>query len=233
MSDFDTVSDLAKEALTVHMPTGELDHFIWDRSQRLVHTVEAICEIPELASRNIPIDHAALVSATYFSDAGLARYLGMGRKERQLTFSEALNDGLLDFCTTVVEEKLTGVFVKTKIEKINRIISESRGNFTKMTEAMILSDARNLDDMGAVGIFNEFKRIVSEGKGVGDVLQIWERKIDYRYWQARLEKNFRFESVHKLAEQKLATAEYFMEQLKAETESHDLRKVVVEPLMAK
>ncbi len=174
----------------------------------------------------MPIAHTALLSATYFSDAGLARYLNMSRQEKQLTFSEAFNDGLLDYCTAVVEEKLTGVFVKTKIEKINRIIGESRDNTTKMTEAMILSEARNLDDMGAVGIFNEFKKIVSEGKGVGDILQIWERKIDYRYWQARLEKSFHFESVRKLAEQRLASAEYFMEQLKVETNSQDMRKAI-------
>jgi hypothetical protein len=46
---------------------------------------------------------------------------------------------------------------------------------------MILSDARNLDDMGAAGILNELRRLISSGKGISDALLSWERKIGYRY----------------------------------------------------
>jgi hypothetical protein len=58
---------------------------------------------------------------------------------------------------------------------------------------------------------------------VGDILRSWKRKIDYRYWQARLEEGFRFESVRKLAERRLCAAEEFMEQLKAEAQGRDLK----------
>ena len=94
----------------------------------------------------------------------------------------------------------------------------------KMLEAMILSDASNLDDMGAIGIFSEFKRYIIGGKGVSNVLHTWKRKIDYKYWQARLKESFRFESVRKIAEQRLSTAEYFMNQLKVENTASDLEE---------
>ena len=90
---------------------------------------------------------------------------------------------------------------------------------------MILSDAQNLDDMGATGIFNEFKRHVAQGKGVTDALQSWKKKIDYRYWQARLKESFRFESVRKLAQQRLSATEYFMNQLKIEHSAKDLEEL--------
>ena len=93
---------------------------------------------------------------------------------------------------------------------------------------MILSDARNLDDTGAVGIFNEFRRFVSRGKSTSDALQGWKRKIDYGYWQARLKEDFRFDAVRKLAERRLAAAEYFMKQLKVENTAKDLEELSVD-----
>jgi hypothetical protein len=83
---------------------------------------------------------------------------------------------------------------------------------------MVLCDARNLDDIGAVGIFNELRRYIIGGKNVSDALKVWKRKKDYQYWQARLKEGFRFESVRKLAEQRLSTAKQFMDQLKLESE---------------
>ena len=90
-----------------------------------------------------------------------------------------------------------------RIEKINRIITESGDRSSRMQEAMILSDSRNLEDMGAVGIFNELRESITGGKGVSEVVSSWQSKIDYRYWQARLEKSFRFTSVRELAGQRL------------------------------
>ena len=53
-------------------------------------------------------------------------------------------------------------------------------------------------------------------------MRSWQSKIDYRYWDARLKKSFRFESVRSLAQQRLLSAESFMEQLKKEAEGVDL-----------
>jgi len=242
MSEIDIVKDLAQQTLTIPTLTGELDNSIWDRAQRLVRNAEYICRLPELA--NLQIDRFCLYAAAYFSDAGLVRpRLSMTGGARHLKAEkptllasargrEALlaanGNNLLDFSTQVVEEKLSPAIDQARIKKINRIITESGSHSAQRPEAMILSDARNLDDMGAVGILNEFRRFVSAGKGICDALQSWKRKIDYRYWQARLKKSFRFEQVRKLAEQRLSVAEYFMNQLKAETEAQDLEELITE-----
>ena len=101
---------------------------------------------------------------------------------------------------------------------------------TDLTEAKILSDSRNLDDMGAVGIYNEFRRDVIGGKGVSDIMESWKRKVDYRYWQARLKESFRFETVRKIAVQRFAATEYIMNQLKIENAAQDLEDVLLESL---
>ena len=227
MPELDTVKNLAKQTLTIRTLTSEIDNSLWDRGQRLVRNVKHICQLPELGNAGLQIDRFCLITATYFSDAGLACHLETKNSKGKPLTTNTNGDDLLDFCTQMVEEKLTDVIENAKIEKINRIITGSNNHFTRMTEAMILSDARNLDDMGATGIFNEFKQHVIGGKGASDALQIWKRKIDYRYWESRLKRSFRFESVRKLAEQRLSTAEYFMNQLRVETEAHDLKELSV------
>jgi len=226
MSELEIVKDLAKQALIIPAPRGNVDNSLWDRAQRLVRTVEYICRLPELAKRGVQIDRFCLTAATYFSDTGLARHLETNEQGARLALSGPNGDELLDFSTQVVEEKLAGAVAKARIEKINRIITESGSHSTRMTEAMILSDARNLDDMGAAGLFNEFREYVIGGKGAGDAVRSWKRKIDYRYWQARLKESFRFEQVRRLAEQRLSATEYFMNQLKVETEALDLEELI-------
>ena len=227
MSELDVIKSIAKQALTIHTASGELDNFLWDRVQRLLCNAEHIRRLPEVARTASEIDQFCLTTATYFSDTGLACHLQARKTAAVLVKSDIEDRELLDFSTQVVTEKLADIIEKSKIEKINRIITESGDHFTQTAEAMILSDARNLDDMGVTGIFNEFRRLVADGKGLCDAVQSWERKVDYRYWQARLKKSFRFEQVRRLAEQRLSVAEQFMSQLKVETEAHDLRGLSV------
>jgi hypothetical protein len=117
---------------------------------------------------------------------------------------------------------------RARTRKIRQIIRESGFGRAEMKEAMILSDARNLDDMGATGIFSEFKRYVMGGKGVGEAINLWRVKMDYRYWEARLKDSFHFESVRRLACQRVEAAERFMRQLEEEHTGVDIAKILEE-----
>jgi hypothetical protein len=233
MSELDIVKGLAKQALIIRTRGGGGDKSLWDRAQRLVRYVEYICRLPDLAGVSVQIDRFCLTAATYFSDAGLARYLESEKQVAKWPISDAKGHDLLDSSARVVKAKLADAIEGAKIGKINRIIIESGSRLTKMTEAMVLSDARNLDDTGVAGIFNEFRRYTIEGKGISDCLQSWKKKKDYRYWQARLKKSFRFEHVRDLAEERLAAAEALMNQLKLETEALDLEESIAESLERK
>jgi hypothetical protein len=227
MSTLETIRDLAKQTLTVATLPNGLDNYLWDRAHRLLRNVEHICQLPELTKSGSQIDHFCLVAATYFSDAGLVSYLEKTDGPGKLPTANEDSNGLLEFSADIAEEKLAGAVEQARVEKISRIITESGSRFTKMVEAMILSDARSLDDMGATGIFNEFRRGAVGGKSVGDAVQSWKRKIDYKYWQARLKEGFRFEAVRKLAERRLQTAEQFMRQLEVENAAEDLEELLV------
>ena len=111
----------------------------------------------------------------------------------------------------------------TQIVSVEKIIIESGDRFTKMVEAMILSDARNLEDMGAVGIFSELARSASSGKNPSELLNTWQRKVDYQYWDARLKESFRFPSVRQLAQQRFNAVIDFMNQLEVEISASDIK----------
>jgi hypothetical protein len=225
MSEFETIRTVAKKTLAIPNSGQSSDYSLWDHSQRLVRNVEYICQLPEIKNSSLDIDKSSLIIATYFCQAGLAhQYKNKNSASKSRTIS-ANTGNTLELCSAIIEKKLSPILEKTQINKISKIITESGSHLTNITEAMILSDARNLDDMGATGIFNEFKRHIIQGKGVTDALQSWKKKIDYRYWQARLKESFRFEPVRKLAQQRLSATEYFMNQLKIDHSAKDLEEL--------
>ncbi|MBN1124123.1 MAG: hypothetical protein JXA82_03885 [Sedimentisphaerales bacterium] len=230
MSEMDIVRDVARQVLTVPTLTGGPDSWLWDRTKRIVRNIEHICRLPELAGSDMAVDRFCLIGAGYFCDSGFARYADAQDPNARLVLADMTAGDLRDFSTQVVTDKLSGALPGPKIDKINKIIIESGDRYTEMIEAMILSDARNLDDMGSVGLFNEFRRYTIHGKGATDVLESWKRKIDYQYWEARLKESFRFESVRRVAQQRHETTEYFMNQLGTENAARDLEELIIESL---
>lgn len=230
MSELDVIRQIAQQVLNVPTLTGIQDNWLWDRTLRILRNVEHICRIPELVDQAMSIDRFCLIAATYFADSGFAHFTDAEDVSARLVLADISQTDLCDFSTQVVSDKLSGALAGPRIDKINKIIVESSNRFTHMTEAMILSDARNLDDMGAVGLFNEFRRYVIHGKGVSDIIESWKRKVDYRYWQARLKESFRFRSVQVLAEQRFGACEYFMNQLRVENTARDLEELLLESM---
>ena len=230
MSKIDVVRQIAREVLTSRALGHETDNWLWDRTQRILRNVEHICRLPELVEADVPIDRFSLCAATCFADSGFTHYADSEDTSSRLLLADVNPTDLRDFSTQVVSEKLAETLSAAKIDKINNIIVESGNRETDLTEAKILSDSRNLDDMGAVGIYNEFRRDVIGGKGVSDIIESWKRKVDYRYWQARLKESFRFETVRKVAMQRFAATEYIMNQLKIENAAQDLEDVLLESL---
>lgn len=226
MSQLDTVRRLAQQILTVSASNGDPDNSLWDHAQRLVLNVEYISRLPELANSGLQIDRFSLTTAAYFCDAALAGYADAHNAAAPLALADVNPDNLREFSTQIVAEKLADTLPGPKIDKINKIILESGNHLTEMTEAMILSDAHSIDDMGVVGIFNESRRYVIHGRGVSDALKSWKRKIDYRYWNARLKESFHFQSVRNLAAQRFTTAEHFMNQLSVENSAKDLEELL-------
>jgi hypothetical protein len=238
----DEVKEIAKKVLMLSSYRCENDNFLWERSQRLVNNISLILSLPEVAEKAPELDKFSLTAAAYFSEAGLATFLksemgptnpknGVRGSQKNSPLKvipnlSAAGDYMVYQATEVLNEHLKDLVEKKIIEKISAIIIQSYENGQQSPEAMVLSDARNLDDMGVVGIFNDLKSYFFAGKGINNLLKSWDSKIDYAYWQSRLDESFYFDSVREIARKRLYAAHFFMKQLKIETRALDVEKFI-------
>ncbi len=221
MSDSETIIGIADQAYKELGNNTGVENYIWDKVKRIVANARTISKMPEIAESNINAD--SLRTAAYFCETGI---LGKDRDKGYHLNSKNNSFDYLSVSVDIAQEKLKSKLDSAKLKKVCLIIKECGNNISNVPEAMILSDARNLEDMGAIGLFNQFRTNAFANKSVSDVLKSWKRKLDYMYWEARLQEGFHFESVKKLANERLQQAQYFMDQLKRENTRADIAEFI-------
>lgn len=226
MSELDVIKEIAEKTLAIPTLRGTADRYLIDRAFRILRYCGSIAQLTDI--QRFQIDRTCLNAAALFCDSGFARYASQDDKRARMVLADLTDDDLRDFSCQVVHEHLTETLNPRQLERICAIIMESGKRETSLIEAMVLSDARNLDDMGAVGIFNELRRYVVHGRGVSGAIVSWKRKIEYDYWKARLRESFRFDPVRELASRRLKFAKKFMEELDTENKAGDLEKILLE-----
>lgn len=225
MESVEQIRKTASDMLIMRDPSGQSERWLWDRACRIVRHIDAICRLAELEAVCESLDREALTAAGYLADAGLPVYA----QAKEIGFSYALLElgrpELREFSIRTVLDRLSTAGDGEWVGRVCRIISESDNRSTRLTEAMVLSDARNLEDMGMVGVIQDVRRCLLLGKGTSALLEGWKRKIDYRYWEARFKESFHFEGVRQLAERRFAAAENCMRYLEAEELGRDFQQV--------
>ncbi|KPK75995.1 MAG: hypothetical protein AMJ79_08810 [Phycisphaerae bacterium SM23_30] len=230
MADLNVIKEIAEQVLAIPTVKGIPDRYLIDRAYRILRHCGNIAQLNEV--RRFQIDHPCLNVAVLFHDAGFACYANQADRAARMVLADLNDRDIRDFSTQVIHEKLSELLNPRQMERVCSIIAESGSRSTYLIEAMILSDARNLDDMGAVGLFNEMRRYVVHGYGATEALASWKRKIDYDYWTARLRESFRFDSVRNIARKRLQIAEQFMAQLHTENRAGDLEDLLLEQQLA-
>jgi len=232
MLDTKTLRKIAAQILNDLRLETTCDNILWQRTERVVLNVRSICGLEEVVKAKPYIDKLSLLGAAYFSETGYIKHspakpgssLSANHKSCK---AGPMIDNLFESSAEIAQEQLAGLADKGQLNRINRIITQSGSDYARLTEAMILSDARDLDDMGAVGVLQDFKHNISRRKGIAGMLQARRNKTRYGYWQARLDRGFHFDSVRKLAEQRLQAARLFVEQLNTETDALDIAEISV------
>ena len=225
MADLQIFKEIAEQVLAIPTQKGTPDGYLIDRAYRILRHCGGIARLGEV--QRFQIDYDSLYIAALFRDAGFAHYANQEDKVSRMVLADLTDEDTRDFSTQIVQEKLTELLTPEQLERVCSIIIESGKRNTTIIEAMVLSDARNLDDMGATGVFNEMRRYVIHGRGVAEALAGWNRKIEYDYWAARLRESFRFEAVRAIAEQRLLAARKFMAQLDIENKAADMEKILL------
>lgn len=232
MSQMERIRRLAEELLIFQDPSGHTERWLWDRASRIARHAELISKLPELTKKNESVDSFCLLASAYLSDAGYRLYSRIKGEKRGLAILDLRGRQLRDYSVEMIKEKETDPCFEGKADQICRIIVESEIRSTQMPEAKVLSDARMLDEIGALGLLQEIRRCILQGKGPGGLLDAWDRRVEYRYWEARLKEGFHYETVRQIAQHRFASMEQYIRQLRREYLGQDLENIHLESFNA-
>jgi hypothetical protein len=75
-----------------------------------------------------------------------------------------------------------------------------------LEDARLLADAVNLEDFGLTGLVGQMIQLARQGDGIKQLVEGFEKREEYGYWEARLKDGFHFEPVRQIAKRRLARA---------------------------
>jgi hypothetical protein len=115
----------------------------------------------------------------------------------------------------LIEE--VGEFVDAPLlDRTTRLLFELPQRPPILEEAKLLADAVNLDDFGMHGLLRQTAEFALGGEGIAQLAIGWQKRLDYGYWQARLNDGFHFEPVRDMARRRLDHARHAFEMLARE-----------------
>jgi len=124
-------------------------------------------------------------------------------------------------------ELLLSGFVQTYdaklLERTARILRELPRKRPTSEEACLLGDALNLDDFGLLGCTLQ---AMQQGRANGSVAQLidaFEKRDQYGYWDMRLKDGFSYDAVRDLARRRLAETREVVQRLAEELKEDELQ----------
>lgn len=220
MPQRDEIIDAARSVLVGPSPLGREDTFLLDHAMRTLRNVDVMLKFREVAA--LRIDRVCLDAAVMFHDAALVR-LDRERRESPVYAAATMStDEIRGYSAELAGDALGDLLTPRQIDHTQDIIRQYQSRATTVPEAMILSDACNLDDLGAIGVWRELRRFALDGRSVEDALSAWRRKLDYGYYAARIDETFRFETCRRWARKRLERLERLMNEMIRENQAADL-----------
>jgi hypothetical protein len=200
---------------------GREDTYLLDHALRALRYADIILTFEQV--KPLRIDRQCLDAAVLFHEAARAR-LERERRESPATAATTLTaDEIRGYSAEMAGDALGDLLDAQQIERVQAINRQHQNRTTANSEAMVLSDACNLDDVGAVGVWRELRRFATEGRSVEEALTSWQRKLDYGYFLARIHETFRFAESRRWAEARFKRLEAFMTEMIRENQAADPR----------
>jgi hypothetical protein len=221
MSDREEIIGAARGLLVGPSPLGREDMHLLDHALRTLRIADVILEFDDV--RELRIDRLCLDASIMFHEAARVR-LDRERRESPVYAAATMSsDEICGYSAELASDALGGIFSAKQIDHTQNIIRQHQSRTTTLPEAMVLSDASNLDDLGAIGLWRELRRFAMEGRSVSDVLTSWQRKLDYGYYNARIDETFRFEASRQWARSRQERLKTFMTAMISENDASDER----------
>jgi len=213
----------ARQLLVGPSPLGREDTFLLDHALRTLRNIDAILGFEEL--KPLRVDRTCLEAAGLFHDAARVR-LERERRESPVYAAATMSaDEICDYSAELAGDALRELLNDRQISRTQEVIRQFQNRASTLTEAMVLSDACNLDDLGVIGLWRDLRRAALEGRGVEEALAGWQHKLDYGFYAARLHETFRFTESRQWAEARLKRLERFMAEMARENQAGDPRQL--------
>jgi hypothetical protein len=92
---------------------------------------------------------------------------------------------------------------ETLLDEVTSLLMDVHHRNPASEQARLLSDALNLEDFGATGLFTQAVNLVRQGGGVMQVADGCQKREQYGYWDARLKDGFHFDVARQIAKKRL------------------------------
>lgn len=216
----------ARETLIVRDASTASDLWLWEHSERVANLAQMLMLLPEIGAERP--DATAVTVAALFHDAGWAVQQRQGRIGRWQVLSRPTSDLQRELGAGELRRQLMGLLSSETIETAAEAIRQCNDRYTSLTEAQIVAEAENLDEIGLTYVLRLFRQYQAEGRPLEQLMINWSRQLEYHYWEARINDCLRFETTRRLARARLQGVEQFMSTLASDREGSDLRRALRE-----
>jgi hypothetical protein len=221
MPDREAIINAGRQALVAQGPFGREDTFLLDHALRTLRYIDVLLGFDEV--KGLRIDRACLDAAAMFHDAAWVR-LDRERRESPVYAAATMSaDEIRGYSAELAGDALKDLLTARQVGHTQEIIRQYATRAANLPEALVLSDACNLDDLGAIGIWRDLRRFTIKGHGLEDALASWQRKLDYGYYTARIRDTFRLAESRRWAEARFKRLEEIMAEMIRENQAADPR----------
>jgi len=213
---------LARELLVLRDGKSREDLWLWEHTVRVTRLARMLARLPEIGDERP--DELVVTVAALFHEAGWAIHHRDGQIGPWQILSRPTSDLQRDLAAVALHERAGTLLAPEALRMAAETIRQCNDRRTALPEAIVLSDATNLDEVGLLSVLRQFRQHQAEGRPLEQLLRTWNRQLEYRYWEARVNECLRLETARRIARERLKGVEQFMATLARDREAADLAK---------
>jgi hypothetical protein len=223
----DPLLAVARDSLVLRSDGVADDLWLWEHAERVMRLARMLALLPEVREIGGDAPHQAGVAvAALFADAGWAVQVRRGEVGRWQVLARPTNDIQRELGVGVLQDHAAKLLPAETTDIAVRAIRECNDRYTRLPEARVLSEAENLDEIGVMYVLRQFRQYQAEGRPLEQLVVSWNRQLEYRFWEARINDCLRWETTRHIARERLKAVEQFMSALARDHDAADLRRVL-------
>ena len=220
MAQLDAIWNRARTDLAVITEDGDFDVFLWEHSARVAQAAQQISKLPPVQERSP--DELSVVASSLYHDAAWAAQVRDGSLERYEIHIHPPASNDREQSALIMEQSLAKVLPADSLDRASCVVRTLHDRDVDLLERYIVAEAESLEEFGLLSLWPTIRRGAWEGKGVQAVIDTWKKKMEYKFWAARLDDSFRFAPVRAIAKKRLDHLEQMMSELEEQQGGADI-----------